>query len=490
MLTTADAVRNGARLTSPALLLGLLAFAQLIIALDYNIVFVALPVIGEGLHFSESALQWVVSAYAVAFGGFLLLGGRLADLIGKRRAFVIGLALYAVASLVGAVATDPLVLIIARAFQGLGGAFLSPATLSLVTTSFPEGRSRNTAMSIWAAAGSTGMVLGSLLGGVLTGSLGWESVFTVNVALAAAAIVGAFLLLPPDRRSAAAGAQRLDVPGAVTGTVGVLAVVFALVQAPEAGWAAPVTFVPGVVGVVFLVAFVLVQRSSRDPLVPLSLFRSGNLGVGTWVTFLFMATFGAIPFFLTIYMQQELDFTPMATGIAFIIPSACVLVGATFAGRLGNVASPRSVLAVSFAIGAVGTAALAAGFAAGMSPYVLVVPLVVLSLAQGVVFTTMFTLATSGVPAEHQGTASGIATAGQQVGGAVGLALLVLGASAIAGADPMKQIIVATFLIAGGLVVGLLVSLAGSGRPVSAGVTTPEVAPASPVTADEAAVSR
>lgn len=491
MLTTAETVRNGARVTSPALLLALLAFAQLIIALDYNIVFVALPVIGEGLHFSESALQWVVSAYAVAFGGFLLLGGRLADLIGKRRAFVIGLALYAVASLVGAVASDPLVLVIARAFQGLGGAFLSPATLSLVTTSFPEGRSRNTAMSIWAAAGSTGMVLGSLLGGVLTGSLGWESVFTVNVVLAAVAIVGAFLLIPADRRSVAAGRTRLDVPGAVTGTIGVLAVVFALVQAPESGWTAPVTFVPGVVGVVFLVAFVLVQRSTREPLVPLTLFHSGNLGVGTWVTFLFMATFGAIPFFLTIYLQQQLGFSPLATGLAFIIPSACVLIGATWAGRLGNSHAPRSVLAVSFTVGAVGTAALAAGFAAGLSPYVLVVPLVVLSIAQGVVFTTMFTLATSGVPGEHQGTASGIATAGQQVGGAVGLALLVLGSSAVADGDPMGQIVVATFLIAAGLVIGVLVSLTASRR--RSGVVAEDAAAdgiaAHPVTAGEPAVT-
>jgi len=469
MLTTADSVRTGARVASPALLLGLLAFAQLIIALDYNIVFVALPVIGEGLRFSESALQWVVSAYAVAFGGFLLLGGRLADLIGKRRAFVIGLGLYAASSLVGALATDPMVLVVARAFQGLGGAFLSPATLSLVTTSFPEGRSRNTAMSIWAAAGSTGMVLGSLLGGVLTGSLGWESVFTVNVFLAGIAIVGAFLLVPADLSRSAASRTRLDVPGAITATVGVLAVVFALVQVPDAGWASPVTVVPGAVGVVFLAVFVFVQHASREPLVPVALFRTGNLGVGTWVTFLFMATFGAIPYFLTIYMQQELRFSPMVTGLAFIIPSACVLIGATWAGRLGNVAAPKAVLATAFAVGAVGTAALAGGFALGFAPAILVVPLVVLSTAQGVVFTTMFTLATSGVAPEHQGTASGIATAGQQVGGAVGLALLVLGATAVAGADPMGQIVAATFLIAAGSGVGIIVSLFASHRRSTAG---------------------
>lgn len=474
--TTSESTRQGARLTRPALLLTLLAFAQLIIALDYNIVFVALPAIGEGLGFSDSTLQWVVSAYAVAFGGFLLLGGRLTDLIGKRRAFVVGLLLYAGSSLTGALATDPIVLIVARAAQGLGGAFLSPATLSLVNTSFPEGKSRTTALSVWAAAGSTGMVLGSLLGGLLTGSLGWESVFTVNVLLAAVAIAGAFLLIPRDLPSFGSDRPRLDVPGALTGTTGVLAVVFALVQAPESGWISPVTLAPGAIGVAFLVAFLLIQRFAPNPLIPGSLFRASNLGVGTGVTFLFMATFGAFPFFLTLYLQQELGFSPLLTGLAFIIPSVSVLVGAMWAGHFGHPYSHRAILATAFSVGAVGTAVLATGFTLSLPPIALVVPLVVLSVAQGVVFTTMYAIATNGIAAEQQGTASGVATAGQQVGGAVGLAALVLSASANGGSGLMGEIATATFLIAAGLVAGVAVSLLSGRGPADGAPNTMDAA--------------
>jgi EmrB/QacA subfamily drug resistance transporter len=471
-MRTSHSPLRAAKIARPGRLLALLAFAQLIIALDYNIVFVALPVIGEGLNFSASSLQWIISAYAVAFGGFLLLGGRLADLIGKRRAFVIGLAFYAVSSLVGALATDPLVLVIARAVQGLGGAFLSPATLALVTTSFAEGKARNKALSVWAAAGSTGMVLGSLLGGVLTGTFGWESVFLVNVLLAAVAIVGAFALIPADHSSALVVRPKLDVPGAITGTVGVLAIVFALVQAPESGWSSPVTLLPAALGVVCLAVFLWLQRVVKEPLVPLALFRTGNLGVGTAVTFLFMATFGAIPYFLTIYLQQVLGLTPLVTGLAFIIPSVCVLIGATWAGKLGNTFSQKAILVTAFSVGGCGTFALALGFLFELETYILAVPLIVLSVAQGVVFTTMFGLATSGVSPENQGTASGIATAGQQVGGAVGLAVLVLGSTAIARDHSFQQIAAGTALIAGGLILGAIVSmLAGKRHNRNADVT-------------------
>jgi EmrB/QacA subfamily drug resistance transporter len=468
MLTTTPPTASRARIANPALLLGLLAFAQLIIALDYNIVFVALPIIGEGLHFTESALQWVVSAYAVAFGGFLLLGGRLADLLGKRRVFLIGLALYGVASLVGGLATDPVILIVARAFQGLGGAFLSPATLSLVTTSFAEGKARNTALSVWAAAGSTGMVLGSLLGGVLTGSLGWESVFFVNVVLAGLAIVAALFLIPKDDRGSGDPRPKLDFAGAATGTIGVLAIVFALVQAPDAGWSSPLVLISGIGGIVVFLLFITLQRRGKAPLVPLRLFANRNLSLGTWTTFLFMATFGAIPYFLTIYLQQILHFSPLVTGLAFIIPSASVLIGATWGGRLGNRYAPRRVLSVAFAVGCVGTLALAGGFAGNIAPGLLAIPLVVLSVAQGVVFTTMFTVATTGVRAEDQGTASGIATAGQQIGGAVGLALLVVASSALAttgsGTDLHTQVTAATFVLGGALVLGIVVALFLPGR--------------------------
>lgn len=416
------------RLRHPGATLALLAFAQLIIALDYNIVFVALPKISEGLSFTESALQWVVSAYAVVFGGFLMLGGRMADLFGRRRMFIAGLSLYAVASLAGGFATEPWVLIVARAGQGLGGALLAPATLSLVTTLFEEGKPRNRALGAWAAAGSTGMVLGSLLGGILAGALGWGSVFFVNVPLGLAGAAAALLVIPADRASGAK--TRLDIPGAVTSTVGVLAIVYGMVKAPEIGWGAPGTLAPLAIGVVLLAAFVAIERRVGAPLVPLALFGNSGLRTGTATTFVFMGSFGALPYFITIYLQQVADVSALATGLVFMLPSACVLIGTVIGGRLSNVWSSRQILTLAWTVGAVGTV-LTALVMATRGPLLLgAIPFAILSLAQGVVFRVMFAVATSGIPAADQGVGSGIATSGQQIGGAVGLAVLVAAAAA------------------------------------------------------------
>jgi len=466
-VTTPLVVGTRSRRARPGAVLALLAFAQAIIALDYNIVFVALPDIGSSLGFAQQDLQWVVSAYAVTFGGFLLLGGRAADLFGRRRMFVLGLALYASASLVGGLAGAPLMLVLARAVQGLGGAFLAPATLSLVTTSFAEGPARNRAIAIWGAAGSSGMVAGSLLGGVLTGSLGWPSVFFVNVALAGLGIVLALLLIPrdPARVGAAVG---FDLPGAVTATVGSLALVFALVQAPKVGWGSVETIVTAAAAVVVLAVFVQIQRRSSAPLLPLSLFRNRNVSVGASITFLFMASFGAIAYFLTLYFQDVLDYTPLATGLAFVLPCVCVLLGTILGGRIATRSGPRAALLTGFVIGLVGTAVLALTIAADGSYLVSAGPLAFLSLGQGIVFTAMFTAATTGVRADDQGIASGVATAGQQVGGAVGLAVLVAVAGAVAGDSAgVDGIRVATIAIAvgAGLGIGLTALLRPHAEP-------------------------
>lgn len=246
--------------------LGLLAFAQMIIAIDYNIVFVSLPEIGGDLGFSAQNLQWVVSAYAVAFGGFLLLGGRATDLFGRKNMFVLGLFLYAASSLAGGFAGDPWLLIAARAVQGLGGAFLAPATLSLVTTLFAEGAERNRALAIWGGAGGSGMVLGSILGGLLTEAFGWSSVFYVNVLLAGAAMVIAIGLLPKTTRS---GTGTFDLPGALSGTIASTLLVFALVQGPESGWGSPLIIASLIVAAVLFAVFLLVEFKTRSPLVPL-----------------------------------------------------------------------------------------------------------------------------------------------------------------------------------------------------------------------------
>ncbi|MGW6703732.1 MFS transporter [Streptomyces sp. NPDC054956] len=460
--------------------LGLLAFAQMIIAIDYNIVFVSLPEIGESLGFSAQNLQWIVSAYAVAFGGFLLLGGRATDLFGRKRMFILGLFLYAASSLAGGLAEDQWLLIAARAVQGLGGAFLAPATLSLVTTLFAEGAERNKALSVWGGAGGSGMVLGSILGGLLTDAFGWPSVFYVNVILAGGAMFIAFTLLPADRST---GAGSFDLPGALTGTLASTLLVFALVQGPDAGWGSARVLVSLAVAVVMLVAFVAIESKSKAPMVPLRLFSNRNLSTGAVITFLFMATFGALAYFLTQFWQVAQGYSAWATGFAFVVPSGSVLIGTIIGGKSATKLGVRTTLFVSLAMGLVGTVALALSISEDVSYAVLVPSLVLLSVGQGMVFTTMYAAATTGVRAEDQGIGGGIATTGQQIGGAVGLAVLIAvaggsgGEGAVDTAALTDGVVTATWAIAAGIALTVLVVLnlkkpaeqAGSADPVAAG---------------------
>ncbi|MET7301893.1 MFS transporter [Embleya sp. NPDC005575] len=380
-------------LRRPGVALALLAFASLITSLDYNIVYVALPDIGADVGFSARTLQWVVSAYAVAFGAFLLLGGRMADLLGRRRMFVRGLTLFAVSSPAGGLAREPGLLIAARAVQGLDGAFLFPATLSLVNTTFAEGRERNRALSVWAATGSGGLILGSLLGGVLTQTLGWESVFFVNVPLAGAAALLAFVVLPAD--PARVAGRRFDIFGALTATLGCTLVVFALVQGPESGWTNPLAGAG--LGVALLTVFLLAEGRNPDALMPLRLLRSRNLGTGMTVTFLFMATLGTLPYFLTVYFQGVQGYGALRTGFAFLVPMGSGLLGSLLGGRLATRFGVRSTLLVSLTVSAVGVAATGPGISANASYLDLVPGLVVFGLGQGVVYTTMFAAAATGV---------------------------------------------------------------------------------------------
>ncbi|WP_309485321.1 MFS transporter [Streptomyces sp. WELS2] len=458
--------------------LALLAFAQMIIAIDYNIVFVSLPEIGTSLGFSAQNLQWVVSAYAVAFGGFLLLGGRATDLFGRKNMFILGMFLYAVSSLAGGLAGEPWMLIVARAVQGLGGAFLAPATLSLVTTLFAEGAERNRALSVWGGAGGSGMVLGSILGGLLTDWFGWSAVFYVNVLMAGAGLIAAFILLPETERSASSG---FDLPGAVLGTVASTLLVFGLVQGPDKGWTAPVVIWSLVVAVVLFALFVVVESKTASPLVPLRLFRNRNLSTGTVITFLFMATFGALAYFLTLLWQTVQGYSAWATGFAFVVPSGLVLVGTIVGGKAATKLGARNTLLLSLALGVVGTVALALVIGAGRPYLALVVPLAVLSLGQGMVFTTMFAAASTGVPAQDQGIGGGIATTGQQIGGAVGLAVLIALAGAFNGTDAAQDpaqlvdgIKAATWAIAAGIALTVLAALNLRSTPAVAAESAPE----------------
>ena len=408
--------------------LALLAFAMLIVSLDQYIVVVALPDIARDLGFSAQTLQSVVSAYAIASAGLLLFGGRAADLLGRRRIFLLGLSVYGGASLAGGMATAPEVLLVTRALQGLGGALVFPATLSLVNTTFAEGRERNRALSVWAGAGAAGLVVGVLLGGVLTEVSGWEAVFFVNVPLVAVAIAGTLALIDPDGERDRS--RTFDLPGALSVTAGVTGVVYALVEGPNFGWDSPRIVLAGVGGLLLLGLFVAIERRSRDPLVPPSLKANRSLRTAVAVAFLFMATFGSVLYFLSIFFQDVLGYDALTTGLAFLLPTGFVLTGSALGGQMATRFGLRTTLLVALGTGAAGAVAL--GLAMGPdSRYVELIPgLALLSIADGTVFTAMFIAAGTGVDDERQGVAAAIASTASGIGASVGLAALVLVANA------------------------------------------------------------
>ncbi|MCS0637592.1 MFS transporter [Streptomyces sp. LP05-1] len=449
--TTSTPARR--RLGPPLLVL---ATAQLVISLDYSIVYVALPGIGSGLGFSGQDLQWVVSAYVVATGGLLLLGGRATDLLGRRRIFVIAALLYAVSSLVGGASGSPGLLIAVRAVQGIGGALLFPAALSLINTLYEEGPDRNRALAVWGAAGAGGLCFGSLLGGVLVEAFGWPAVFYVNVPLAGGTALAGALLFPADRPPP--GRRDFDLPGALTATVGITLLVFVLIHAPEAGWGSPGILGCAVLSVLSLALFALAERRARAPLTPGHLYgRRGLLGAMALAA-LFSATFSALPYFLTLYFQTVRGYGALATGAAFLVPAVVVAVGTKAGERAVSAFGVRPVLPGALAVGAAGAVLLAAGLG-GEGPYLRLLPgLVLLSLGQGATWTALWIAAASGIPARDQGVASGLASTALQVGGAVGLAVLIVvvgaGDHGAATATPAGAVRDAVWIIAAGIAAG------------------------------------
>ncbi|MDX3537051.1 MFS transporter [Streptomyces sp. MB09-01] len=449
----------------------LLSFAMLIVSLDQYIVVVALPDIAADLGYSAQTLQSVISAYAVTSAGFLLFGGRAADLLGRRRILVTGLALYAGAAFAGGLATGPGVLLAARAVQGLGGALVFPTTLAIINTAFVEGRARNRALGIWGGSGAAGLVIGVLLGGLLTQVFGWEAVFFVNVVLAGPALLLAFVVIPRD-----GGRERgrtFDLPGALSVSFGVTLIVFALVQGPGSGWLSPGILVSAVAGLVLIGAFVVIERRSSDPLMPPRLLSHPNLITGVVIAFMFMATFGSVLYFLSLYFQEVLGYDALQTGAGFLVPTAVVVAGSTVAGRLVTRFGLRRTLAVALAVGAVGAVALGLAVSPNGTYIELVPGLVALGIGDGVVFTAMFIAAGTGIPDRDQGVASGIASTGSGAGAAVGLAGLVLVSAAgldglsgeplrIAGAYGIRTTL---FVVAGGIAATFLVAVSRCPNP-------------------------
>jgi EmrB/QacA subfamily drug resistance transporter len=446
--------------------LALLAFTQLIVALDYNIVYVALPDIGSALGFSAQSVQWVVSAYAIGLGGLLLLGGRAVDKLGARRMFVLGLTLYGVASLAGGLATDSGLLVAARAVQGVGGALLTPATLALIYRGFAEGSARNRALGAWGMAGSAGLAAGSLLGGVLTNFLGWEWVFYVNVPLAIGAAVAALRLLPADP-ARVAGPGSFDVPGALLATAGSTLLVFGLASGPEAGWATLRGAGALAAGVALLALLCLVEWRSRDPLIPLRLVRNRGLATTMVVIAVFQGTLGGGYYVLTSYLQPVLGYSALAAGLTFL-PLTLVCMAAAL--RAAPVMLGRWGIRTTLSAGMLGTGAgiavLTAGMPIGGGFWTLLPGSVVWGFFGGVAFVALFAAAGAGVAPHEQGVASGLATTAKEVGGAIGLAIFVAVATAVpdTGAAPAAEVLgslrAAGWAAAGLTVLGGLVALA------------------------------
>jgi EmrB/QacA subfamily drug resistance transporter len=400
----------------------LLCVAQFVVVLDASIVNVALPTIGKALDFTEGNLPWVVNAYVLTFGGFLLLGGRLADLLGRRRVFMAGLILFALASLAGGLATSSGQLIAARAVQGLGAAILSPAALSIVATTFRDGAERNKALGIWGAVAGSGGAAGVLLGGVLTEGLGWEWVLWVNVPIGLIAAAVAPSLIAESRSEEET--RHFDVAGAVTITAGLSTMVYALVDANEAGWGSTQTIALLAVAALLLAAFVFVERRSRAPLVPFSIFRIRTITGANVVGVLTGASLFSMFFFISLYMQQVLGYSPIKAGLSYLPLAVSIILSAGIASQLVTKVGFKPILAAGMALIAAGLLWFSQIAVDGSFAADILGPSLLAAVGLGFAFVSVTIAAVSGIEDREQGLASGLINTSQQVGGALGLAIL------------------------------------------------------------------
>jgi EmrB/QacA subfamily drug resistance transporter len=400
----------------------LLCVAQFVVVLDASIVNVALPSIGRGLHFSEQNLPWVVNAYVIAFGGFLLLGGRAADLLGRRRVFMAGLLVVAVASLLAGFAANQGELIAARAAQGLGAAIISPSALSIVTNLFRDGAERNKALGVWGAVVGSAGAVGVLLGGILTDGLGWEWVLWVNVPVSLIALALTPGLIPESRSESTT--RHFDAAGAVSVTAGLSLLAYALLDASTAGWGSTKTVALLAASVALIAAFIVIELRSQAPLVPFRIFRIRTLRGANVVGILLGASLFSMFFFISLYMQQVLGYSPIHAGLSYLPLALMIIVAAGFGGQLVTRFGFKPILAVGLALVAVGLLWFSRVSVGGGFLTDILGPSLLAAIGLGLGFVTSTIAAVSGVKAEEQGIASGLINTSQQIGGALGLAVL------------------------------------------------------------------
>ena len=404
------------------LVLVIVCVAQFMVILDATVVNVALPSIQVALHFTRADLQWIVNGYTLVFGGFLLLGGRASDLLGRQRLFIAGVVVFTVASAINGIADSSGVLIAGRALQGFGGALVSPAALSIVTTTFEEGSERTKALGVWSAIAAGGAAVGLVIGGALTEWLSWRWVFFINLPIGIIATLLALRFVPNTR--ADERPETYDVAGATTVTGGLLVLVYAIVKAPAYGWLSGKTIGLFVLAVALLVAFVVIELRSRAPLIRLGIFRLRSL-TGSNGTMLFVAAgLFAMFYFASLYLQQTLGYRPLKAGLAFVPFTLGIIIGAGLSNPLIQRIGVRAVTYIGLSLGVAGLLYFArlpehGTYLADVLPTILIV-----SIGMGLTFVPCTLLATTNVAAEDAGLASGLLNTSQQVGGALGLAIL------------------------------------------------------------------
>jgi len=413
---------RGSNTTNPWLVLVLICVAQFMVILDATIVNVALPSIQKDLGLSEANLQWIINSYTLVFGGFLLLGGRAGDLLGRKRVFLTGLVIFTVASLLNGLSSSSGMLIAFRGLQGLGAALISPAALSIISTTFAEGRERARALGVWAAIAIGGSAVGLVLGGFLTQEFSWPWIFFVNVPVGIAGFFFSLRYVPESKDEHAH--RSYDIGGAVTVTGGLMALVYAIVHAASHGWTSTQTIAFFVLSGVLLTAFVIIELRSAEPLVRLSIFRVRSLLTANVVMFLVASGLFAMFFFNTLYIQRVLGYGPLEAGVAFLPFTAGIMVSAGLASNFATRVGVRLIACAGMTLTIIGMLLLTQLPVNGSYATNVLPSLLLTSLGMGAVFMPLTLIATTGLENEDQGLASGLFNTSQQIGGALGLAVL------------------------------------------------------------------
>ncbi|MFE9770489.1 MFS transporter [Streptomyces sp. NPDC005931] len=423
MLEAQDTAHRTTRRGAPPawLLVALACAGQFLVVLDVSVVNVALPSMRTGLGLGEQGLQWVVNAYAIAFAGFMLLGGRAGDLYGRKRMFLVGLGLFTVASLGGGLAQEGWQLLLARAVQGLGAAVLAPSTLTIVTASVPEGAARARAIATWTAVGAGGGAAGGFVGGALVDVLSWRWVLLINVPIGAVVLAGAVLWLAESR---AGDGRRLDLPGAFLVTAGLATLAFGISQTEAEGWTATATLVPLLAGAALVALFLLVEARTRAPLMPLGLLRLRAVSSANVAMFLCGAAMFCMWFFMTLYAQNVLGYSALEAGLALVPSSLAVIIGSQLAPRLMRSAGPRAVAVLGTLIAVAGFGWQSTMSADGTYPTAILFPGILMMLGGGLAATPLAALATSGAAPQEAGLVSGLVNTSRTMGGSLGLAVM------------------------------------------------------------------